>query len=93
MPRCCWLLNAYHDVVPFCLPKVAGGRRWRRLLDTNIPDSEGAFAMKSGEEYLVTARSVALFALEADHRPSVALRRAHQALRQVAETPAIVPSA
>ncbi len=87
------VLNAHHDVVKFRLPGVAGGQRWRRLLDTNIPDSEGAFAVKSGEEYLVTGRSLALFALEADHRPSVALRRAHQALRQVAETPAIVPSA
>jgi len=87
------VLNAHHDVVKFRLPEVAGGQRWRRLLDTNVPESEGAFAVKSGEEYLVTGRSVVLFALEADHRPSVALRRARQALRQVAETPATVPSA
>jgi isoamylase len=29
------ITNAYHDVVPFILPKVAGGRDWRRLVDTN----------------------------------------------------------
>jgi isoamylase len=86
------VLNAHHDVVKFRLPEVVDGRRWRRLLDSNIPDSEGVLAVKFGEEYLMTARSVALFALETDHKPSVALRRAHQALRQVAETPAVVPS-
>jgi isoamylase len=87
------VLNAHHDVVKFRLPEVVGGQRWRRLLDTNIPDSEGAFAVKSDEEYVVTARSLVLFAVEADHRPSVALRRARLALRQLAETPATVPSA
>jgi len=87
------VLNAHHDVVKFRLPEVVGGQRWRRLLDTNIPDSEGAFAVRSGEDYAVAARSVVLFALEADHRPSVALRRARLALRQLAETPTTVPSA
>ena len=32
------VLNAYHDVVPFTLPRIAGGVGWRRLLDTTDPD-------------------------------------------------------
>ncbi|HEX5326654.1 MAG TPA: glycogen debranching protein GlgX, partial [Acetobacteraceae bacterium] len=87
------VLNAHHDVVKFRLPEVMGATRWRRLLDTNVPDSEGAFQVKPGDEYDVTGRSLLLFALDSDHRPSVALRRARQALRQLAEAPATVPSA
>jgi glycogen operon protein len=87
------VLNANPDAVKFHLPQVAGGERWRRLVDTNIPASEGALAVKSGEEYPIASRSLALFALETDHQPSVALRRARQALRQLAETPTTVPSA
>ncbi len=87
------VLNAHHDVVGFRLPEVAGGSRWRRLIDTNVPDAEGNREFHSGEEYEVTARSVLLLALEPDETGSVALRRARQALRNVAERPAQVPEA
>jgi isoamylase len=85
------VLNAHHDVVRFQLPEVAGGSCWRRLIDTNVPDAGGNLEVRSGDEYEVTARSVLLLAHEPDETGSVALRRARQALRQVAETPAQVP--
>jgi isoamylase len=86
------VLNAYEDVVNFTLPEVAGGRTWRRLIDSSSPQTDGAPEFEVGDEYGVEGRSVALFVLEPEHRaPSVALRRVRQALRQVAETPAVVP--
>jgi isoamylase len=83
------VLNAHHDVVNFKLPEVVGGSTWRRLIDTNVPDAEGSLQVQTGEEYEVTGRSVLLFALDPDHAPSVALRRARQALRNVAERAAL----
>ena len=81
------VLNAYHDVVKFTLPEVVGGQTWRCLLDTNVPDRTGTPRFQSGEEYEVTGRSLLLFALQPDSAQSVALTRAREALRQVAETP------
>ncbi|HEY6430894.1 MAG TPA: glycogen debranching protein GlgX [Acetobacteraceae bacterium] len=86
------VLNAHHDVVKFRLPEVVGGSQWRRLLDTNVPDADGSLRVKSGDEYEVTGRSLLLFAVDRDQQPSVALRRARQALRDLAETPAVLPS-
>ena len=34
------IVNAHHDVVLFTLPRVAAGRAWLRLIDTNLPDIE-----------------------------------------------------
>ncbi len=85
------VLNAHHDVVRFTIPEVAGGARWRRLIDTNVPDAAGRTEMQSGDVYEVTGRSVLMLALEPHDAQSVALRRARQALAQVAETPAQVP--
>ncbi|MEO8716421.1 MAG: glycogen debranching protein GlgX [Acetobacteraceae bacterium] len=87
------VLNAHHDVVRFRLPEVAGGSRWRRLIDTSVPDAGGNLEVRTGDEYEVTARSVLLLALEPDEPGSVAVRRARQALRNVAERPAQVPEA
>ena len=81
------VLNAYHDVVKFTLPEVVGGQTWRCLLDTNVPDRTGTPRFQSGDEYEVTGRSLLLFALQPDSAHSVALTRAREALRQVAETP------
>jgi isoamylase len=85
------VLNAYHDVVKFKLPEVVGGHIWRCLLDTNMPDRNEAPRFSSGDEYEVTGRSLLLFALQPDSTRSVALTRAREALRQVAQTP--VPAA
>jgi isoamylase len=56
-----WLLNAYHDVVPFCLPKVAGGRSWMRLFDTAEPDAPRD-SFRASRLYSMAGRSTVLFA-------------------------------
>ncbi|PPQ34049.1 glycogen debranching protein GlgX [Rhodopila globiformis] len=81
------VLNAYHDVVTFMLPEVVGGTIWRRLLDTNIPDDNSHASFRTGDGYEVTGRSLVLFALEPESQRSVALRRAVEAFRQMAEQP------
>jgi glycogen operon protein len=81
------VLNAYHDVVKFKLPEVVGGQIWRCLLDTNVPDRIETHRFQTGDEYEVTGRSLLLFALQPDSAHSVALTRAHEALRQVAAKP------
>ena len=81
------VLNAHHDVVGFTLPDVIGGTIWTRLLDTNVPDGDTHETFETGEEYLVTGRSVVLFVLEPENQRSVALGRAREAFRQMAEQP------
>ena len=61
------ILNAYHDVVEFTLPEVAGGETWTRLFDTNAPDL-ATETIPTGEVYSVTGRSVLLF--ERTRQPS-----------------------
>jgi len=67
------IFNAHHDVVEFTLPKIPGGRVWRRLLDTNLPDEDeerdGTATFKFGERYQVTGRSLLLFVLRAARGP------------------------
>ncbi len=83
-----WVLNAFHDVVAFTLPSVAGGDTWVRLLDTAAPEAaEDSF--HSGETYDVTGRSNLLFVLRtgatqspptsAAPTPSTTARRAPRA--------------
>jgi glycogen operon protein len=70
-----WVLNSYHDVVPFTLPEVAGGRDWALVFDTNL-DIDGererphAETFVFGEAYEVTGRSTVLFALQPISPPS-----------------------
>jgi isoamylase len=70
------ITNAHHDVVLFTLPKVAGGRDWVRLFDTNRPDEDDdandPAIFKFGHQYQVTGRSMLLFAV----RQTRASRRA-----------------
>lgn len=87
------VLNAHHDVVKFRLPEVVGGKTWHCLMDTNLPDGLEAELFGSGDEYLVTGRSVLLFALEPEDGESIALNRATRALRRLTEVPAPVPVA
>ena len=42
------MLNAYHDVVPFTLPAIAGGGGWRRLLDTTEPELAEDATVRTG---------------------------------------------
>ena len=58
-----WALNAYHDVVPFTLPEVAGGHHWAFVFDTNLPDRTTEETFVFGEAYEVTGRSSVLFVL------------------------------
>ena len=57
------ILNGHHDVEKFILPECAGGTRWTRLLDTNMPHNEEATAFAFGDAYDVTGRSLLLFVL------------------------------
>jgi isoamylase len=81
------VLNAHHDVVNFALPEVVGGNIWRCLLDTNNPDDASHESFQTGETYEITGRSLVLFVLEPESKRSVALRRAIEGFRQMAERP------
>ncbi|MGZ8154533.1 MAG: glycogen debranching protein GlgX [Burkholderiales bacterium] len=59
------IFNAYHDVVVFTLPNVPGGRHWRCLVDTNIPERGDEPVFAAGDEYQITGRSLLLFVLQA----------------------------
>jgi glycogen operon protein len=58
------VLNGHYDLVQFTLPECAGGNRWVRLVDTNLPHDDGSAAFPFGEVYGVTGRSLLLFVLE-----------------------------
>jgi glycogen operon protein len=58
-----WILNAYHDVVPFTLPRVAGGRRWEAVFDTFETDGTRSHTLRMGDTYTIGGRATALFAL------------------------------
>lgn len=64
------VINDYHDMVKFTLPECPGGNEWSLLIDTNQEEGGGkdisAVKFKTGEAYDVTARSLLLFALEAE---------------------------
>jgi isoamylase len=59
------VMNAWHDGVAFTLPEAPEGRGWRRLVDTNLPDTEEEARFDIGATYEATGRSVLLFLLEA----------------------------
>jgi isoamylase len=67
------VVNAHHDVVVFTLPEIPGGRDWRRLVDTNLPDEdediEDTPPFKFGHRYEVTGRSLLLFELRPARTP------------------------
>lgn len=64
------VINDHHDMVAFTLPECAGGTEWSLLIDTNQDEGGGKDAKKekfnTGDTYDVTARSLLLFAHEAD---------------------------
>ena len=67
------VFNDHSDVVDFCIPESVGGDTWSLLIDTNIEDNKASGSFKKGEEYKVTARSVLLFALQAEGRNTFAV--------------------
>ncbi|HZH28474.1 MAG TPA: glycogen debranching protein GlgX [Azospirillaceae bacterium] len=82
------VLNAHYDVVRFTLPVVAGGAEWVCLLDTNVPDHPETPRFEMGQSYEVTGRSLLLFGLIGPETPRSTLRRAAEALREAARSPA-----
>jgi glycogen operon protein len=58
------LFNAHHDFVEFTLPEYPYGRAWELLLDTNISHRKVKCVAAAGEIYGLTARSLALLALD-----------------------------
>jgi glycogen operon protein len=79
--------NAHHDVVMFTLPEVVGGREWLALIDTNQPDIIDPPAFAAGHDYAVTGRSLLLFALKPEGRPSRRIREGAGAILDIAEEP------
>src|SRR6195256_2029182 len=64
------IMNAHHEAVVFKLPRVVGGRDWRRLLDTNQPDPSRPKPFEFVHDYVVTGRSLLLFKLSRDRSRS-----------------------
>ena len=69
------VINDYHDLVEFTLPECPGGDTWALLVDTNITDNSEQGTFEVGEAYGVTARSLLVFALQAES-PSVVTKAA-----------------
>ncbi len=60
------VINDHYDVVEFTIPEVPGGDAWSLVLDTNVMETGHHPVFKTGDLYSVTARSVLMFALEAE---------------------------
>jgi isoamylase len=58
------IVNSYWDMVPFKLPKVAGGHAWRCVVDTDKPDQIEAASFTLEDTYEVTGRSMLVFELD-----------------------------
>ncbi len=58
-------VNGSHEPVDFHLPACTGGCRWVLLVDTNSTQTEEGSTFAIGAGYLVTGRSLLVFALEA----------------------------
>jgi glycogen operon protein len=64
------VINGHFDLVKFTLPEHPGGNTWALLIDTNMESTEEKSGAKetfqTGDSYDVTARSLLLFALQAE---------------------------
>lgn len=56
------IFNGASDAVDFQFPEVNEGKRWERLIDTNIPDADPD-SLELSAHYLMTPRSVVLLVL------------------------------
>ena len=59
--RFCLFFNAHHETMTFRLPGHDWGRRWEKLLDTDMGFVEGEPACDAGADLPVVARSMMLF--------------------------------
>jgi glycogen operon protein len=82
-----FILNAHTDVVPFALPKAAGGGRWIRLIDTHQPADAQLAKAKFGQKYDMPARALVLFVLQPARTPqrTTAAERSFQRVVQAVE--------
>ena len=60
------VVNSHHDMVHFALPECTNGTGWELVLDTNVPGRKDGQQFTIGETYVVTGRSLLLFALTAE---------------------------
>jgi glycogen operon protein len=81
------IFNAHHDVVKFTLPEVPEGKRWTRLIDTNLPVGVDMPTFDFGSVYDVTGRSLLLFVLAVEDRRARFTRTGFGAVLDVLETP------
>src|SRR4030095_5094763 len=56
--------DSHPDVVPFVLPRAAGGSRWIQLLDTRKPGNTELTKARFGERYEMPGRGRLLFVLQ-----------------------------
>ena len=81
------IFNAHHDVVKFTLPEVPDGKRWSRLIDTNLPGGFDTPTFDFNTEYDVTGRSLLLFVLNVENRRARSTRTGFGALLDVMDSP------
>jgi glycogen operon protein len=79
--------NAHHDVVEFTLPEVPEGKRWFRLIDSNVTGGAETPAFEFGHRYQVTGRSLLVFVLGFEDRQPRKTREGIGAILDLAERP------
>ena len=77
--------NAHHDVVEFTLPEVPEGKRWFRLIDSNVTGGAETPAFEFGHRYQVTGRSLLVFVLGFEDRQPRKTREGIGAILDLAE--------
>src|SRR6185437_8802875 len=81
------VFNAHHDIVNLTLPEVPEGKRWTRLIDTNLPGGFETPSFEFGSVYEVTGRSLLLFVLSVEDRRAKSTRTGFGALLDIVDTP------
>ena len=81
------VFNAHHDIVKFTLPEVPEGKRWTRLIDTNLPEGFDTPNFEFNAQYDVTGRSLLLFALNVEDRRAKSTRTGFGAVLDIIDTP------
>jgi isoamylase len=81
------MFNAHHDIVTFTLPEVPEGKRWMRLIDTNLPAGFETPNFEFGANYEVTGRSLLLFILSVEDRRARSMRTGFGAVLDIIDTP------
>ena len=81
------IVNSHTDVVPFILPRAAGGSRWIKLLDTHKPGDTELAKARFGQRYEMPGRALLLFVLQPARTPqrATAAERSFQRVVQAVE--------